>query len=135
MNAKNRALVAASLIGFLMLGGCSAAKAPTADSSANSSPVANAQQTSDKFQPVIHVIGGTRRAVKADDFATAKTVFSTFDTQWSKVQAEVKTKSPDAYNEVETNRQQVAAALQSGDQAKAMISLKALKAAVIKAAQ
>jgi hypothetical protein len=132
MNAKNRTLVTASLIGCLMLGGCSAAKAPTAVSSA--SPAA-AQQTSDSFQPVIHVIGGTRRAVKANDFATAKTVFSKFDTQWSKVQAEVKTKSPDAYNEVETNRQQVAAALQSGDQAKAMIGLKALKAAVVKAAQ
>ncbi len=135
MNAKNRAFVAASLIGFLMLGGCSTSKAPTAASSANSSPAADAQQTSESFQPVIHVIGGTRRAVKANDFATAKTVFSKFDTQWSKVQAGVKTKSPDAYNEVETNRQQVAAALQSGDQAKAMISLKALKAAVVKAAQ
>ena len=137
MNAKNRALIAASLIGFLMLGGCSTSKAPTADSS-NSSPAAQQnsdQQTSDSFQPVIHVIGGTRRAVKENDFSTAKTVFSKFDTQWSKVQADVKTKSPDAYSEVETNKQDVAAALQSGDQAKAMISLKALKIAVVKAAQ
>ena len=134
MNAKNRALIAASLIGFLMLEGCSTAKTPTAASSANSSPAA-AQQTSDNFQPVIHVIGGTRRAVKAGDFATAKTEFGKFPTQWAKVQGEVKTKSPDAYNEIESSRQQVDAALQSGDQAKAMVNLRALKAAVVKAAQ
>ena len=133
MNAKNRALVAASLIGVLMLGGCSAAKTPTATSSANSSPAA--QQTSGNFQPVIHVIGGTRRAVKAGDFAMAKTEFGKFPTQWSKVQSEVKTKSPDVYNEVESRQQQVASALQSGDQAKAMVNLKALKVAVVKAAQ
>ena len=134
MNAKNRALVAASLIGFLTLGGCSAAKTPTADSSANSSPAA-AQQTLSNFQPVIHVIGGTRRAVKAGDFATAKTEFGKFPAQWAKVQDEVKTKSPDAFNAVESSRKQVEAALQSGDQAGAMVNLKALKTAVVEAGQ
>jgi hypothetical protein len=134
MNAKNRALIAASLVGFLMLGGCSAAKTPTASASANSSPAAG-QQASSNFQPVVHVIGATRRLVKAGDFATAKTEFAKFPTRWSKVQAGVKTKSPDAYSEVESAQQQVAAALQSGDQAKAMMSLRALKAAVVKASK
>ncbi|MBD3883257.1 hypothetical protein IFO70_15935 [Phormidium tenue FACHB-886] len=134
MNAKHRILVATSLVGFLTLAGCSTSQPQTSAPAADSSPAA-VQQSTASLKHLGRLVNSTRRAVRAEDFATAQTEFDKFNTQWTKVQAEVQTKSPDAYSTIETQKQQLATALQSNDRVKAMTSLKTLKATVAQVAQ
>ena len=133
-------LLAIGLVSLLALTSCNKAeKATTADPAGKSITDATSA-VKDKVEGAVSgftnltgVVTNTQAAVDAGDFSKAKTEFGKFEGFWAKVEDGVKSKSPAAYDAIETNVKSVEKALASADKAKAKDALKALGTAIVTA--
>jgi high-affinity Fe2+/Pb2+ permease len=130
-------LLAIGLVSLLALTSCNKAEQATTPAGKSVTDVTSAAKDKDKvdgavsgFTNLTGVVTNTKAAVDAGDFGKAKTEFGKFEGFWAKVEDGVKSKSPAAYDAIETNVKSVEKALASADKAKATDALKALGTAI-----
>jgi high-affinity Fe2+/Pb2+ permease len=87
------------------------------------------------FTGLTSAISATKTAVETGDFAKAKTEVAKFEGYWSKVEDDVKAKSPTVYDAIETSMKNVEKAVDSSDKTKALDALKSFGSAVASAAK
>ncbi len=85
------------------------------------------------FTGLTGAISATKAAVETGDFAKAKTEMAKFEGYWSKVEDDVKAKSPAIYDAIETSMKNVKKAVNSSDKTKALDALKSFGGAVASA--
>jgi high-affinity Fe2+/Pb2+ permease len=85
------------------------------------------------FTGLTGAISATTAAVETGDFAKAKTEMAKFESYWSKVEDDVKAKSPAVYDAIETSMEKVEKAVNSSDKTKALDALKSFGGAVTSA--
>jgi soluble cytochrome b562 len=85
------------------------------------------------FTGLTGAISATKAAVETGDFAKAKTEMARFESYWSKVEDDVKAKSPAIYDAIETSMKNVEKAVNSSDKTKALDALKSFGGAVASA--
>jgi high-affinity Fe2+/Pb2+ permease len=131
-------LLAIGLVSLLALTSCNKAEQATTPAVKSVTDVTSAVK--DKvdgavsgFTNLTGVVTNTKAAVDAGDFGKAKTEFGKFEGFWAKVEDGVKSKSPAAYDAIETNVKSVEKAVASADKAKATDALKALGTAIVTA--
>jgi hypothetical protein len=87
------------------------------------------------FTGLTSAIAATKTAVETGDFAKAKTEVAKFESYWSKVEDNVKAKSPAVYEAIETSMKNVETAVNSSDKTKALDALKSFGSVVASAAK
>jgi ribosomal protein S20 len=87
------------------------------------------------FTGLTSAISATKTAVETGDFAKAKTEVAKFEGYWSKVEDDVKAKSPAVYEAIETSMKTVETAVNSSDKTKALDALKSFGSVVTSAAK
>jgi high-affinity Fe2+/Pb2+ permease len=87
------------------------------------------------FAGLTSAISATKTAVETGDFAKAKTEVAKFEGYWSKVEDDVKAKSPAVYDAIETSMKNVEKAVDSSDKTKALDALKSFGSVVTSAAK
>lgn len=87
------------------------------------------------FTGLTGAISATTTAVETGDFAKAKTEVAKFEGYWSKVEDDVKAKSPAVYEAIETSMKTVETAVNSSDKTKALDALKSFGSVVTSAAK
>jgi hypothetical protein len=87
------------------------------------------------FTGLTSAIAATKTAVETGDFAKAKTEVAKFESYWSKVEDDVKAKSPAVSEAIETSMKNVETAVNSSDKTKALDALKSFGSAIASAAK
>ncbi len=135
-------LLTISIIGILALSGCNAANKSVNVDAAGKSATEMATAVKDKattavsgFTGLTGAIAATKNAVETGDFAKAKTEVAKFESYWSKVEDDVKAKSPAVYDAIESSMKNVEKAVNSSDKTKALDALKSFGTAVTAAAK
>lgn len=94
----------------LTLVGCSSTQQPTKQVSLSANETAGTTQSTAAqagYQNLLSVVGNTRAAVSAGDFAKAQTEFSKFENNWKQVEDGVKAKSSDNYKGIEDSLERI----------------------------
>ena len=133
-------LLTIALVGILALTGCNTANKPTNVETAVKTTTDFASTVKDKatgavtgFTGLTSAISSTKAAVETGDFAKAKTEVAKFEGYWSKVEDDVKAKSPAVYDAIEASMKNVEKAVNSSDKTKALDALKSFGGAVASA--
>jgi outer membrane murein-binding lipoprotein Lpp len=135
-------LLTIAVVGLLALTGCKTDdKVATIDTAVkDTTDLANtvkdkATNAMTGFTGLTSAISATKTAVETGDFAKAKIEVAKFEGYWSKVENDVKAKSPDVYEAIETSMKTVETAVNSSDKTKALDALKSFGSVVTSAAK
>jgi high-affinity Fe2+/Pb2+ permease len=135
-------LLTIAVVGMLTLTGCN-----TDDKAANIDTAVKtttdlASTVKDKatgavagFTGLNSAISATKAAIETGDFATAKTEVAKFEGYWSKVEDDVKAKSPAVHEAIEISMKNVEKAVNSSDKTKALDALKSFGSVVTSVAK
>ena len=131
-----------ALVATLALNGCNTANKSANADTALKTTTDFASQVKDKatgaiagFTGLTEAISSTKAAVETGDFVKAKTEVAKFESYWSKVEDDVKAKSPAVYDAIETSMKNVETAVDSSDKTKALAALNSFGSAVTTAAK
>jgi hypothetical protein len=123
LNAKNILLV--TVISLVALAGCNSSEQSATQTSPSSSPASQTTGTSSAktgFSGLLSVVSKTKTAVKAGNFAKAKTEFGKFEDSWKPVEDGVKAKSPAAYKAIEESMDKINGELKASKPSKEKVS-------------
>jgi predicted outer membrane protein len=135
-------LLTIAVVGLLVLTGCQTDDKTVNIDTAVKDTTDLANAVKDKatsamtgFTGLSSAISATKTAVETGDFAKAKTEVAKFEGYWSKVEDDVKAKSPAVYEAIETSMKTVETAVNSSDKTKALDALKSFGSVVTSAAK
>ena len=135
-------LLTIAIVGMLALTGCQSNDKTATIDTAIKDTTDLATAVKDKatsamtgFTGLTSAISATKTAVETGDFAKAKTEVAKFEGYWSKVEDDVKAKSPAVYEAIETSMKTVETAVNSSDKTKALDALKSFGSVVTSAAK
>lgn len=129
---KLSSLAWVAVLGLVTLGGCNQSvttktappQEPTAETS---NPIAEAQGVAEGSYPqLLAVVTKTQDAVNAQNLDQAKTEFVTFEDAWAGVEDGIKERSPDSYEAIEDDMNQVNGALTSANTEKTIAALQTM---------